>query len=95
MPPTPQPSTPSPFTMVVCESVPTSVSKYATPSRSKTTLREVLEVDLVTDAHARGHHAELLERALGPLQERVALDVALVLDLDVLFVSSRPFRCAR
>ena len=26
MPPTPQPATPSPFTMVVCESVPTSVS---------------------------------------------------------------------
>ena len=30
MPPTPQPTTPSPFTMVVCESVPTSVSGYAT-----------------------------------------------------------------
>ena len=29
MPPTPQPSTPSPLTMVVCESVPTSVSGYA------------------------------------------------------------------
>ena len=27
MPPTPQPSTPSPLTMVVCESVPTTVSK--------------------------------------------------------------------
>jgi hypothetical protein len=26
MPPTPQPSTPRPFTMVVCESVPTRVS---------------------------------------------------------------------
>ena len=26
MPPTPQPTTPSPFTIVVCESVPTSVS---------------------------------------------------------------------
>ncbi len=46
--------------------------------------REVLEVDLVTDAHARGHDPELLEGALGPLQERVALDVALVLDDDVL-----------
>ena len=29
MPPTPHPSTPSPFTIVVCESVPTSVSGYA------------------------------------------------------------------
>ncbi len=30
IPPTPQPTTPSPFTIVVCESVPTSVSGYAT-----------------------------------------------------------------
>ena len=30
MPPTPHPTTPSPFTIVVCESVPTSVSGYAT-----------------------------------------------------------------
>ena len=30
MPPTPQPTTPSPLTIVVCESVPTSVSGYAT-----------------------------------------------------------------
>ena len=29
MPPTPQPSTARPFTIVVCESVPTSVSGYA------------------------------------------------------------------
>ena len=33
MPPTPQPSTPRPLTIVVCESVPTSVSGYAAPSR--------------------------------------------------------------
>ena len=29
IPPTPQPTTPRPFTIVVCESVPTSVSGYA------------------------------------------------------------------
>ena len=56
--------------------------------------REVLEVDLVTDAHARGHDAELLEGTLGPLQERVALDVALVLDDDVLVEALRRCRCA-
>ena len=38
MPPTPQPSTPRPLTMVVCESVPISVSGTATPSRTWTTL---------------------------------------------------------
>ena len=37
MPPTPQPRTPSPLTIVVCESVPTSVSGKATPSRTSTT----------------------------------------------------------
>ena len=37
MPPTPQPSTPRPLIIVVCESVPTSVSGNATPSRSSTT----------------------------------------------------------
>ena len=37
MPPTPQPSTPRPLIMVVCESVPTRVSGKAWPSRSSTT----------------------------------------------------------
>ena len=37
IPPTPQPSTPSPLIIVVCESVPTSVSGNACPSRDSTT----------------------------------------------------------
>ena len=37
IPPTPQPRTPSPLTMVVCESVPTTVSGYAWPPRTITT----------------------------------------------------------
>ena len=37
MPPTPQPTTPRPLTIGVWESVPTSVSGKATPSRSCTT----------------------------------------------------------
>ena len=37
IPPTPQPSTPRPLTIVVCESVPTSVSGNAWPSRDSTT----------------------------------------------------------
>ncbi len=37
MPPTPQPSTPRPLTIVVWESVPTSVSGKAWPSRAATT----------------------------------------------------------
>lgn len=37
MPPTPQPRTPMPFSIVVWESVPTQVSGYALPSRVMTT----------------------------------------------------------
>ena len=37
MPPTPQPSTPRPLIMVVCESVPTTESGYKRPSWLKTT----------------------------------------------------------
>ena len=44
---------------------------------------QVLEVDLVDDAGARRHDAEVLERLLRPAQQRVALAVALVLQLDV------------
>ena len=59
MPPTPQPSTPRPLTIGVCESVPTSVSGYARPSAvAEHDLREELEVDLVADALARWEHAQ-------------------------------------
>ena len=46
-------------------------------------LRQVLEVHLVADAHARRHDAEATERLLPPAQQRVALLVALVLEHDV------------
>ncbi len=46
-------------------------------------LREVLEVHLVHDARRGRHHAELVERALPPLEELVALAVALELELAV------------
>ncbi len=39
MPPTPQPSTPSPLTVVVCESVPTHESRYASVLPSAASLR--------------------------------------------------------
>ena len=45
--------------------------------------RQVLEVDLVADAHARRHGPEVAEGALGPAQQLVALQVALVLDRHV------------
>ncbi len=45
---------------------------------------EVFEVDLVADAGARRHHAEVGEGVLAPAQKGIALAVALHLDLDVL-----------
>src|SRR5262245_16550778 len=44
---------------------------------------EVLEVHLVHDAGVRRHHLEVAERGLAPAQERIALAVALELDLVV------------
>ena len=44
---------------------------------------QVLDVDLVDDAGARGDHAEVGQRSLSPAQELVALGVALVLALLV------------
>ncbi len=46
-------------------------------------LRDVLEVDLVADAHAGRHEGEVVERLLGPPQQRVPLVVALDLALNV------------
>jgi hypothetical protein len=47
---------------------------------------EILEVDLVHDAHAGRHHAEVRQRLLAPLQELVALLVALELELEVVLL---------
>ena len=69
--------------IVVCESVPTSVSGHEDAVALGDDVGQVLEVDLVDDAGPRRHDAEVGERLLRPAQERVALAVALVLALDV------------
>ena len=81
MPPTPQPMTPRPLIMVVCESVPTQgvgigggLAELVAELHHR---REVLQVDLVHDAGARRDHPEVVEGALGELEELIALDVAL------------------
>ena len=88
MPPTPKPSTPTPLIIVVCESVPTSVSGNAASLAVVLACDddggEVLQVDLVHDAGPGRHDAEVAERLLRPAEHRVALGVALVLQLDVL-----------
>ena len=47
-------------------------------------LRQVFEIDLVADAGAGRHHAEVPERTLRPFEEAVALLVLLVFLVDVL-----------
>ena len=87
MPPTPQPSTARPFTIVVWLSVPTSVSGKATRAAvllpGPHGLRQIFEVHLVADAGARRHHAEIVEGACAPAQEGVALAVPLIFLLDI------------
>ena len=46
-------------------------------------LAEIFEIDLVADAGAGRHDAEIAERLLAPFQEFVALLVALVFELDI------------
>ncbi len=81
MPPTPQPTTPRPLIMVVCESVPTSVSGYSQHGRlfaiGKNHRREIFEIHLVHDAGVGRHHAKILKRFLAPAQKRIALLIAL------------------
>ena len=48
-------------------------------------LRKIFEIDLMADAGAGRHHAEIFERALRPFQEPVALLILFVLLVDVLF----------
>ena len=49
-------------------------------------LRQIFKIDLMADAGAGRHDAKILERALRPLQEFVALLILLVLFFDVLLV---------
>ena len=87
MPPTPQPTTPRPLTIVVCESVPTSVSgnacEDAVARLAADDAGEVLDVHLVDDAGLGRDDAEVAEGALAPAQEDVALAVALIFELAV------------
>ncbi len=47
-------------------------------------LGQILQVHLVADAGARGHHAEVVEGRGAPAQEAIALDIALIFPFDVL-----------
>ena len=73
--------------MVVCESVPTSVSGNA---RSRSSdfpnldyAREILEVHLVNDAGVRWDDTQVVKGALSPAQKGIPLAVALELQLRV------------
>jgi hypothetical protein len=60
--------------MVVWESVPTALM---IGGRGEDDAREIFEIDLVADAHPRGDGGEIAEGGLAPLQEGVALVIAL------------------
>ena len=52
-------------------------------------LGEIFQIDLMADAGARRHDAEIVERALAPFQEAIALAIALIFELDVLLEGFR------
>ena len=87
MPPTPQPSTPRPLIIVVCESVPTSVSGYANGYTialfRENDARQIFQIHLVDDSHVRRHNFEVPESRLSPAQKRIALFVALKFQLRI------------
>ena len=87
MPPTPQPSTPRPLTIVVCESVPDQRVGNATvspsTSRAWTTLERNSRFTWWQMPVPGRHHGHAVERLLRPAQELIPLQVALVLLLDV------------
>ena len=49
----------------------------------KDSLRQILEIDLVDDPGVRRHDAEVVQRLLSPAQERVALLIALELEVGI------------
>ncbi len=67
IPPTPQPRTPSPLTMVVWESVPDERvgigERLAVALFFEDDAREILEVDLMDDARIRRQHGEAVHRS--------------------------------
>ena len=87
MPPTPQPSTPRPLTMVVWAVRADHRVRHGDPA-PVLLLRpdgagQIFEIDLVADAGAGRHDAEIAEGRLAPAQELVALAVALELAPDI------------
>jgi hypothetical protein len=88
MPPTPQPTTPTALIIVVCESVPTSVSGKAQPPAGRLLLthavEQMFEIDLMDNADTRRHDAEGVERLHSPFHELIALAVTFELAAHVL-----------
>ena len=50
---------------------------------------EIFEIDLMADAGAGRHDAEIVEGALAPFEEGVALAVAVIFELDILLEGFR------
>src|SRR6185437_15420723 len=87
MPPTPQPSTARPLTIVVAIGADEGIGigdGLAAFGLGPDGLRQVFEVYLVADTRARGDNAEIVEGRLAPAQEFVTLAIALVFAVDVL-----------
>ena len=50
---------------------------------SPNSLGEIFEIDLMANAGARGHDAEIVERALAPFQETITFAIAGIFEIDI------------
>ena len=72
--------------MVVCESVPTRVSGYAAAwpfFLHKNYASQVFQVDLMDDSGIGWNNRQITQSSLSPPQERVALAVAMELEIGI------------
>ena len=76
IPPTPHPTTPNQLIVVVCESVPTTVSTCAAVEDHRS---EVFQIHLMHDAGIVRRLRGIAERGLSPAQ-RIALAIALIFE---------------
>jgi hypothetical protein len=69
--------------IVVCESVPTSVSGHNTPSFLEDTARQELQIHLMANAEAWWDDPQVVERLCPPFQKLITFSITTELDLHI------------
>ena len=83
MPPTPQPTTPSPLIIVVCEVGADQRVGIQHPVLLKDAARQELQIHLMADAEAWWDNPQIVERLCSPFKKLIAFAIAAKLDLHI------------